>query len=185
MSHKIPVPDPHNLGIRCLVNGETVQSSNTDQMIFKTEKLVAWVSKYDNALHLFRSWWQSGSHCTFQLQTYFHLTFTFSCFSFSSWEGRVSIKEIMQIKWYLKWIYIKGHCASKWPTFMKDSKIKLHASTKSHLAPLALKHQLECLDWVRDVWTGVFSSLAWLLVNACVVLLYGGQWCLSQYLCIH
>ncbi|XP_074525455.1 fumarylacetoacetate hydrolase domain-containing protein 2A [Halichoeres trimaculatus] len=40
------VKDPHNLGIRCLVNGDTVQSSNTDQMIFKTEELVAWVSKF-------------------------------------------------------------------------------------------------------------------------------------------
>lgn len=40
------VKDPHNLGVRCLVNGETVQSSNTDQMIFKTEELVAWVSKF-------------------------------------------------------------------------------------------------------------------------------------------
>ncbi|XP_069563874.1 fumarylacetoacetate hydrolase domain-containing protein 2A isoform X2 [Brachyistius frenatus] len=39
------VKDPHNLNIRCLVNGETVQSSNTDQMIFKTAALVAWVSK--------------------------------------------------------------------------------------------------------------------------------------------
>lgn len=38
-------PDPHNLGVRCLVNGDTVQSSNTDQMIFKTEALIAWVSK--------------------------------------------------------------------------------------------------------------------------------------------
>lgn len=37
--------DPHNLGIRCLVNGETVQSSNTNQMIFKTAALIAWVSK--------------------------------------------------------------------------------------------------------------------------------------------
>ncbi|XP_037536215.1 fumarylacetoacetate hydrolase domain-containing protein 2A [Nematolebias whitei] len=40
------VKDPHNLGIRCLVNGETVQSSNTDQMIFKTAALIAWVSKF-------------------------------------------------------------------------------------------------------------------------------------------
>ncbi|XP_067376249.1 fumarylacetoacetate hydrolase domain-containing protein 2A isoform X2 [Channa argus] len=39
------VKDPHKLGIRCLVNGETVQSSNTDQMIFKTAALVTWVSK--------------------------------------------------------------------------------------------------------------------------------------------
>ncbi|KAM8760241.1 fumarylacetoacetate hydrolase domain-containing protein 2A isoform 2-T3 [Acanthopagrus schlegelii] len=40
------VKDPHNLSIRCLVNGDTVQSSNTDQMIFKTEALIAWVSKF-------------------------------------------------------------------------------------------------------------------------------------------
>ncbi|XP_067083995.1 fumarylacetoacetate hydrolase domain-containing protein 2A isoform X2 [Osmerus mordax] len=39
------VNDPHMLGIRCLVNGATVQDSNTDQMIFRTEKLVAWVSQ--------------------------------------------------------------------------------------------------------------------------------------------
>ncbi|XP_037114760.1 fumarylacetoacetate hydrolase domain-containing protein 2A [Syngnathus acus] len=40
------VRDPHNLGIRCLVNGENVQSSNTNQMIFKTEALISWVSKF-------------------------------------------------------------------------------------------------------------------------------------------
>ncbi|XP_061754608.1 fumarylacetoacetate hydrolase domain-containing protein 2A [Nerophis ophidion] len=40
------VRDPHNLGIRCLVNGDEVQSSNTDQMIFNTEALIAWVSKF-------------------------------------------------------------------------------------------------------------------------------------------
>ncbi|XP_061672841.1 fumarylacetoacetate hydrolase domain-containing protein 2A isoform X2 [Syngnathoides biaculeatus] len=40
------VTDPHKLGIRCLVNGEEVQSGNTDQMIFKTEELIAWVSKF-------------------------------------------------------------------------------------------------------------------------------------------
>ncbi|KAJ8379235.1 hypothetical protein SKAU_G00000130 [Synaphobranchus kaupii] len=38
--------DPHNLGIRCRVNGDTVQDSNTNQMIFRTEKLVAWVSQF-------------------------------------------------------------------------------------------------------------------------------------------
>ncbi len=37
--------DVHNLGIRCLVNGVAVQDSNTNQMIFQTEKLVAWVSQ--------------------------------------------------------------------------------------------------------------------------------------------
>uniref|UniRef100_A0A3P9JEE6 Fumarylacetoacetate hydrolase domain containing 2A n=2 Tax=Oryzias TaxID=8089 RepID=A0A3P9JEE6_ORYLA len=40
------VKDPHNLGIRCLVNGDVVQSSRTDQMIFKTAELVSWVSKF-------------------------------------------------------------------------------------------------------------------------------------------
>ncbi|XP_028822392.1 fumarylacetoacetate hydrolase domain-containing protein 2-like [Denticeps clupeoides] len=38
--------DVHKLGIRCLVNGAVVQESNTDQMIFKTEKVVAWVSQF-------------------------------------------------------------------------------------------------------------------------------------------
>ncbi|XP_069475205.1 oxaloacetate tautomerase fahd2, mitochondrial isoform X2 [Ambystoma mexicanum] len=38
--------DPHNLGIRCRVNGELVQNSNTNQMIFKTEALVSWVSRF-------------------------------------------------------------------------------------------------------------------------------------------
>lgn len=37
--------DPHNLKICCRVNGEVVQSSNTNQMVFKTEELIAWVSQ--------------------------------------------------------------------------------------------------------------------------------------------
>ncbi|XP_078523145.1 oxaloacetate tautomerase fahd2, mitochondrial-like isoform X2 [Lissotriton helveticus] len=40
------ISDPHKLGIRCKVNGELVQNSNTDQMIFKTEALVSWVSRF-------------------------------------------------------------------------------------------------------------------------------------------
>ncbi|XP_068166720.1 fumarylacetoacetate hydrolase domain-containing protein 2A isoform X2 [Antennarius striatus] len=40
------VTDPHRLAVSCLVNGEVVQSSNTDQMIFKTQALVSWVSKF-------------------------------------------------------------------------------------------------------------------------------------------
>ncbi|KAM3830620.1 oxaloacetate tautomerase FAHD2A, mitochondrial-like isoform 1-T1 [Vipera latastei] len=43
---KDSVSDPHNLGIRCRVNGELVQNSSTNQMIFKTEALVAWVSRF-------------------------------------------------------------------------------------------------------------------------------------------
>ncbi|XP_061116086.1 fumarylacetoacetate hydrolase domain-containing protein 2A isoform X2 [Conger conger] len=40
------IKDPHSLGICCRVNGITVQDSNTNQMIFRTEKLVAWVSQF-------------------------------------------------------------------------------------------------------------------------------------------
>lgn len=40
------VNDPHGLGVRCLVNGVLVQNSNTDQMIFRTQTLVAWVSQF-------------------------------------------------------------------------------------------------------------------------------------------
>lgn len=40
------VTDPHKLSVRCLVNGETVQDSSTEQMIFGVEKLVAWVSRF-------------------------------------------------------------------------------------------------------------------------------------------
>lgn len=39
------VSDPHNLKICCRVNGEVMQSSNTNQMVFKTEELIAWVSQ--------------------------------------------------------------------------------------------------------------------------------------------
>ncbi|KAM3926238.1 oxaloacetate tautomerase fahd2, mitochondrial-like [Leptodactylus fuscus] len=43
---KDAISDPHNLGIRCRVNGNLVQDSNTNQMVFKTEALIAWVSKF-------------------------------------------------------------------------------------------------------------------------------------------
>lgn len=39
------ISDPHNLKICCRVNGEVMQSSNTNQMVFKTEELIAWVSQ--------------------------------------------------------------------------------------------------------------------------------------------
>ena len=38
------VPDPHNLGIRCILNGETVQDSNTSQLIFDVPKLIAYLT---------------------------------------------------------------------------------------------------------------------------------------------
>ncbi|XP_075714670.1 oxaloacetate tautomerase fahd2, mitochondrial-like isoform X2 [Rhinoderma darwinii] len=43
---KDSISDPHSLGIRCRVNGKLVQDSNTNQMVFKTEALIAWVSKF-------------------------------------------------------------------------------------------------------------------------------------------
>lgn len=43
---KDSIADPHNLKICCRVNGEVVQSSNTNQMVFKTEELIAWVSQF-------------------------------------------------------------------------------------------------------------------------------------------
>lgn len=41
------IGDPHNLGIRCFLNGKSVQDSNTRQLVFKTEELVEWVSRYN------------------------------------------------------------------------------------------------------------------------------------------
>jgi 2-keto-4-pentenoate hydratase/2-oxohepta-3-ene-1,7-dioic acid hydratase in catechol pathway len=37
--------DPHNLGIRCFLNGETVQDSNTSQLVFKTEDVVSFITR--------------------------------------------------------------------------------------------------------------------------------------------
>ncbi|NWY08526.1 FAHD2 protein, partial [Nothoprocta ornata] len=40
------VADVHNLRIRCRLNGELVQSSNTRELVFGVPQLVAWVSRY-------------------------------------------------------------------------------------------------------------------------------------------
>lgn len=39
------IPDPHGLGIRCRVNGEERQASNTSHLIFKIPKLVSYWSQ--------------------------------------------------------------------------------------------------------------------------------------------
>lgn len=39
------VGDPHNLGIRLRLNGETMQNSSTRQLIFKSEELIAYISQ--------------------------------------------------------------------------------------------------------------------------------------------
>jgi 2-keto-4-pentenoate hydratase/2-oxohepta-3-ene-1,7-dioic acid hydratase in catechol pathway len=38
------IKDPHNLGIRLRLNGKTMQDSNTSQLIFKTDELIAYLS---------------------------------------------------------------------------------------------------------------------------------------------
>jgi len=39
------VPDPHALGIRLRLNGETMQDSSTAQLIFKVDEIIAYLSK--------------------------------------------------------------------------------------------------------------------------------------------
>ena len=41
---KDEIPDPHKLDIRCLVNGEVLQSSNTKHLIFSVEDTIAYCS---------------------------------------------------------------------------------------------------------------------------------------------
>ena len=39
------VPDPHNLGIRLRLNGQTMQDSSTSQLIFGVDELIAYLSR--------------------------------------------------------------------------------------------------------------------------------------------
>jgi 2,4-diketo-3-deoxy-L-fuconate hydrolase len=39
------IPDPQTLPIRCMVNGTTLQDSNTDKMIFGVRELIAFISR--------------------------------------------------------------------------------------------------------------------------------------------
>lgn len=38
--------DPHNLGLRCRVNGVTKQDSNTNQLVHKTEQIIAFITRF-------------------------------------------------------------------------------------------------------------------------------------------
>ncbi|WAR21734.1 FAHD2-like protein [Mya arenaria] len=38
--------DPHKLGLRCRVNGVVKQDSNTDQLVHKTEQILAFISRF-------------------------------------------------------------------------------------------------------------------------------------------
>lgn len=40
------IEDPHKLRLTCTVNGETKQDSNTDQLVFKTEDVIEYASRY-------------------------------------------------------------------------------------------------------------------------------------------
>ena len=42
---KDEIPDPHNLAIKCRLDGETVQDSNTSLMIFKIPELIEFISR--------------------------------------------------------------------------------------------------------------------------------------------
>uniref|UniRef100_H2YCU9 Fumarylacetoacetase-like C-terminal domain-containing protein n=1 Tax=Ciona savignyi TaxID=51511 RepID=H2YCU9_CIOSA len=46
MVTKDEIKDPHNLALRCLVNGEVMQDSNTSQLVFSIEACIAWVSRF-------------------------------------------------------------------------------------------------------------------------------------------
>lgn len=43
---KEDINDPHNLGLRCRVNGVTKQDSNTNQLVHKTAAMVAFISRF-------------------------------------------------------------------------------------------------------------------------------------------
>ncbi|NXH20621.1 FAHD2 protein, partial [Bucco capensis] len=43
---KEAVADVHNLSIRCSVNGQLMQDSSTQQLIFPLPKLIAWISQF-------------------------------------------------------------------------------------------------------------------------------------------
>jgi len=38
------VSDPNNLGVRCILNGKTVQNSSTSQFIFNVNKMISYIS---------------------------------------------------------------------------------------------------------------------------------------------
>lgn len=39
------ISDPSNLSLTCTVNGEVMQSSNTNQLVYSIEECIAWISK--------------------------------------------------------------------------------------------------------------------------------------------
>ena len=43
---ELPLEQVHNLKIACRVNGETLQDSNTSNLVHKVDQLIAWLSKF-------------------------------------------------------------------------------------------------------------------------------------------
>lgn len=41
---KDEISNPHNLPLKCVVNGQVMQDSNTNQLVFKTEEIIEWIS---------------------------------------------------------------------------------------------------------------------------------------------
>jgi hypothetical protein len=43
---ELSIEDAHKTGIRCRVNGETLQESNTEQLVFGVDEIIAFVSRF-------------------------------------------------------------------------------------------------------------------------------------------
>lgn len=43
--HKSEVPDPHNLQIKCSINGTIKQCASTNELIHRVDKLISFLSK--------------------------------------------------------------------------------------------------------------------------------------------
>ena len=56
--------DPHNLGLRCIVNGVVKQDSNTGQLVHKTAALVAFITRYQHSTQSRRHFSMSSSRCS-------------------------------------------------------------------------------------------------------------------------
>ena len=56
------IPDPHKLSIKLVLNGETMQDSNTDQLIFGVPELIEFLSRDNHARagRCNRDWHASG-----------------------------------------------------------------------------------------------------------------------------
>lgn len=43
---KDSIPNPHKLGLKCLLNNYTMQDSCTDQLVFKIDECIEWISQF-------------------------------------------------------------------------------------------------------------------------------------------